>query len=101
MQPRISEKHKYPQPGRIWRQLACLGVHRQVAETYDNNVKMVLWYLQNKYDALAIQGEGLGALKVTDRIGHVHADALPTVIRMYAAWARLAKAMARNQLSKL
>ena len=80
---------------RVW------GHTGKFAETYDSNVKIVLWYLQNKYDTLAIQGEGLGALKVTDRIGHVHADALPTVIRMYAAWARLAKAMARNQSSKL
>ena len=60
------------------------GSKGKFAETYDTNVKMVIWYLQNKYDALAIQGEGLGALKVTDRIGRVHADALPTVIRMYA-----------------
>ena len=57
--------------------------------------------MQQEYDALAIKGISLGALKVTDRIGHVHADALPAVVRMYAAWASLAKAMARNQSSKL
>ena len=77
------------------------GYTGEFAEMYDSNVQAVIWHMQQEYDALAIKGIGLGALKVTDRIGHVHADALPAVVRMYAAWASLAKAMARNQSSKL